>query len=105
MADAGSEAKLAAFVKTFFSPTFLYGCAALLFVLFSVGCIVWSLEMIGNEEVRFRKVKYFHENPFLGVAEATAWAASTLTQDSFNKTPVHPVSRGFSTQGGFAPST
>ena len=91
--DNSQEKRTEAFFATLFDPAtreFIFG---LLAVLWAVSCLVWCLEMVGNEEMRLKSKKFFSSNPLYGMAEALSWSFFTLVTPRSYKAPNHPVSK------------
>lgn len=91
--DDSQDKKTEAFFATLFDPAtreFLFG---LISVLWAVSCLVWCLEMVGNEEMRLKSKKFFNSNPLYGMAEALSWSFFTLVTPRSYKAPNHPVSK------------
>ena len=56
--DDSQEKRTEAFINTLFNPETLQFLFGLLSILWACSCLVWSLEMVGNEEVRLKSKKF-----------------------------------------------
>ena len=91
--DDSQEKRTEAFFATLFDPATIDFLVGLIAVLWAVSCLVWCLEMVGNEEMRLKSKKFFNSNPLYGMAEALSWSFFTLVTPRSYKAPNHPVSK------------
>jgi ABC-type amino acid transport substrate-binding protein len=91
--DDSQEKRTEAFINTLFNPETLQFLFGLLSILWACSCLVWSLEMVGNEEVRLKSKKFFNSDPKFGMVEALTWSFFTLITPRSYKPPNHPVSK------------
>lgn len=78
--ESDSSAQTRAVLVTLFSPSTLWILFSAGSALWAVACIVWTLEMVGNQELKLKSKKFFSSHPFWGMTQALSWSFMTLVK-------------------------